>query len=214
MKFLLFTLASGKLKLPERKWTIDLLCAQVMASIQNHQLYRHIERPGWRLSWSWAGEEVIWDARGAEATEQGDCSRVGGGSRPHCCQKRPVMADLPPGTPFNQQVANCCRDGVLSSLTQNNLTSAAFQMVVGDYAAARDGGGKDEPEMPWGFDIGVPGYSCSNATKVPPTRSKVDRNRHVQVLRKAPLRSYVLGRRDRAPLRLTCSDTLLLPCVQ
>ena len=138
MKFLLFTLASGKLKLPERKWTIDLLCAQVMVSIQNHQLYRHIERPGWRLSWSWAGEEVIWDARGAEATEQGDCSRVGGGSRPHCCQKRPVMADLPPGTPFNQQVANCCRDGVLSSLTQNNLTSAAaFQMVVGQYAVRR-----------------------------------------------------------------------------
>jgi len=186
-----------------------------MVSIQNHQLYRHIEQPGWRLSWSWAGKEVIWDARGAEATEQGDCSRVGGGSRPHCCQKRPVLADLPPGTPFNQQLATCWLNGVLSSLTQNNLTStAAFQMVVGDYAAARDGGGKDEPEMPWGFDIGVPGYSCSNATKVPPTRSKVDRNRHVQVLRKAPLRSYVLGRRDRAPLRLTCSDTLLLPCVQ
>ena len=180
-----------------------------MVSIQNHQLYRHIERPGWRLSWSWAGEEVIWDARGAEATEQGDCSSVGGGSRPHCCQKRPVLADLPPGTPFNQQVANCCRGGVLSSLTQNNLTStAAFQMVVGDYAAARDGGGKDEPEMPWGFDIGVPGYSCSNATKVPPTRSKVDRNRHVQVLRKAPLRSYVLGvetvRRCASPALTRC----------
>ncbi|PAN39344.1 hypothetical protein PAHAL_7G236500 [Panicum hallii] len=154
----------------------------VMVSIHNRQLYRHIERPGWRLSWSWAGKEVIWDTRGAEATEQGDCSRVGGGSRPHCCQKRPVMVDLPPGTPFNQQVANCCRGGVLSSLSQNNLTStAAFQMVVGEYAAARDGGSK-EPEMPWGFDIGVPGYSCSNATKVPPTRSKVDRNRHVQVL--------------------------------
>ena len=133
-----FILASGKLKSPERKRTIDLLRAQVMVSIQNHQLYRHIEQPGWRLSWSWAGKEVIWDARGAEATEQGDCSRVGGGSRPHCCQKRPVMADLPPGTPFNQQVANCCRDGVLSSLTQNNLTSAAaFQMVVGQYAVRR-----------------------------------------------------------------------------
>ena len=180
-----------------------MLRAQVMVSIQNHQLYRHIEQPGWRLSWSWAGKEVIWDARGAEATEQGDCSRVGGGSRPHCCQKRPVMADLPPGTPFNQQVANCCRDGVLSSLTQNNLTSAAaFQMVVGQYAAARDGGGK-EPEMPWSFDIGVPGYSCSNATKVPPTRTKVDTNRHVQVLRKAP---FVLGRRDRAPCSNPCAS--------
>ncbi|OEL19069.1 COBRA-like protein 7 [Dichanthelium oligosanthes] len=154
----------------------------VMVSIHNRQLYRHIERPGWRLSWTWAGKEVIWNTQGAEATEQGDCSRVGGGSRPHCCQKRPVMADLPPGAPYNQQVANCCRGGVLSSLTQSNLTStAAFQMVVGGFAAASDGGG-NEPEMPWGFDVGVPGYSCSNATKVPPTRSKVDKQRHVQVL--------------------------------
>ncbi|RCV34750.1 hypothetical protein SEVIR_7G194200v4 [Setaria viridis] len=154
----------------------------VMVSIHNNQLYRHIERPGWRLSWNWAGKEVIWGTWGAEATEQGDCSRFGGGNRPHCCQKRPVMVDLPPGTPYNQQVDNCCRGGVLSSLTQSNRTSvAAFQMTVGEYAAAKDGGGK-EPEMPWGFDVGVPGYSCSNATKVPPTRSKVDKNRHVQVL--------------------------------
>ncbi|CAN6229043.1 unnamed protein product [Urochloa humidicola] len=154
----------------------------VMVSIHNRQLYRHIERPGWRLSWTWAGKEVIWNAVGAEATEQGDCSRVGGAIRPHSCQKRPVMMDLPPGTPYNQQVANCCRGGVLSSLVQDNRTNAAaFQMVVGLSAVAKHGGGK-EPEMPWGFDVGVPGYSCSNASKVAPTRSKVDKNRHVQVL--------------------------------
>nr|CAB3487803.1 unnamed protein product [Digitaria exilis] len=153
----------------------------VMVSIQNHQLYRHIERPGWRLSWNWSGKEVIWDTRGAEATEQGDCSRVLGATRPHCCLKRPVMADLLPGAPYNQQVTNCCRGGVVSSTTQSNLTStAAFQMVVGEFAAAKGGGGA-EPEMPWGFDIGVPGYSCSNATKVPPTRTKVDSQRYVQV---------------------------------
>lgn len=157
-----------------------------MVSIHNYQMYRHIERPGWRLSWSWAGKEVIWSTTGAETTEQGDCSRVGsGGSRPHCCQKRPVMVDLPPGTPYNMQVANCCRGGVLSSLVQSNLTSAAaFQMVVGEFALARDSGGK-EPEKPWQFDMGVPGYTCSNATTVAPTRIKVDKNRYVQALRKA-----------------------------
>ncbi|WVZ86572.1 hypothetical protein U9M48_033331 [Paspalum notatum var. saurae] len=151
----------------------------VMVSIHNYQLYRHIEHPGWRLSWNWAGKEVIWNSVGAEATEQGDCSRVGGAARPHCCQKRPVMVDMPPGTPYNQQVANCCRGGVLSSSTQNNVTStAALQMVVGEFALAKD----KEPERPWGFDIGVPGYTCSNATKVPSTRSKVDKQRYVQAL--------------------------------
>ncbi|CAL5015679.1 unnamed protein product [Urochloa decumbens] len=157
----------------------------VMVSIHNNQLYRHIEHPGWRLSWTWAGKEVIWASTGAEATEQGDCSRVvgSGGNRPHCCQKRPVMVDMQPGTPYNQQVANCCRGGVISSLVQDNRTStAAFQLVVGESAAAKDGGDGKEPEMPWGFDVGVPGYSCSNASKVAPTRSKVDKNRHVQVL--------------------------------
>ncbi|RVW76287.1 COBRA-like protein 7 [Vitis vinifera] len=29
-------------------------------SIINYQLYRHIETPGWKLSWTWPGDEVIW----------------------------------------------------------------------------------------------------------------------------------------------------------
>lgn len=159
-----------------------------MVSIHNYQMYRHIEHPGWRLSWNWTGKEVIWNTVGSETTEQGDCSRVGAANaRPHCCQRRPVMVDLPPGTPYNRQVANCCRGGVLSSLVQNNLTStAAFQMVVGEFALAKDGGsGNMEPEKPWHFDIGVQGYTCSNATTVAPTRVKVDKNRYEQVLRKA-----------------------------
>jgi hypothetical protein len=159
-----------------------------MVSIHNYQMYRHIEHPGWRLSWNWTGKEVIWNTVGSETTEQGDCSRVGAANaRPHCCQRRPVMVDLPPGTPYNRQVANCCRGGVLSSLVQNNLTStAAFQMVVGEFALAKDdGSGNMEPEKPWHFDIGVPGYTCSNATTVAPTRVKVDKNRYEQVLRKA-----------------------------
>ncbi|XP_062226288.1 COBRA-like protein 7 isoform X4 [Phragmites australis] len=156
----------------------------VMVSIHNNQLYRHIEQPGWRLSWNWAGKEVIWATTGAEATEQGDCSRIGAAKPPHCCEPRPVIVDLPPGTPYNQQVANCCRGGVLSSLTQNNMTStAAFQMTVGEFAYAKDHNGSSKgPEKPWDFNIGVPGYTCSNATEVPATRFKVDKQRHVQVL--------------------------------
>nr|XP_051211818.1 COBRA-like protein 7 [Lolium perenne] len=156
----------------------------VMVSIHNYQLYRHIERPGWRLGWAWSGHEIIWDVRGAETTELGNCSGVhfDPGHPPHCCEKRPVVVDLPPGAPYNIQVANCCRGGVLSSLTQNNSTAtAAFQMSVGGFD--RDGGDPNgDPVKPANFSLGVPGYTCSNATQVPATRSKVDEQRHVQVM--------------------------------
>ncbi|KAG8082831.1 hypothetical protein GUJ93_ZPchr0014g46940 [Zizania palustris] len=155
----------------------------VMVSIHNNQLYRHIEQPGWRLSWRWHGDEVIWGATGAEATEQGDCHRIRGLVRPHCCEKRPVMVDLPPNTPYTNQVANCCRGGVLSSVMQNNRTAtAAFQIVVGSYRHATYHDGTKGPALPTNFGIGVPGYSCSNATKVNATRSSVGKHRHVQAL--------------------------------
>uniref|UniRef100_A0A0E0KTC3 COBRA-like protein n=1 Tax=Oryza punctata TaxID=4537 RepID=A0A0E0KTC3_ORYPU len=155
----------------------------VMVSVHNHQLYRHIEQPGWRLSWRWAGNEIIWGMTGAEATEQGDCRRIRGATRPYCCEKQPVIVDLPPGTPYNNQVSNCCRGGVLSSLTQNNRTStAAFQMVVGGFRRATYHDGDRGPALPSRFGVGVPGYSCSNATKVNATRSRIDRHRHVQAL--------------------------------
>uniref|UniRef100_A0ACD5XH93 Uncharacterized protein n=1 Tax=Avena sativa TaxID=4498 RepID=A0ACD5XH93_AVESA len=125
----------------------------IMVSIHNYQLYRHIEQPGWRLGWTWAGHEIIGDVTGAETTEQGNCSGVhfvDPAKPPHCCDRRPVMVDLQPGTPPDKQVANCCRGGVLSSLTQSNSTAtAAFQI---------------------------------NATQVPATRSMVDKLRHVQAL--------------------------------
>jgi hypothetical protein len=160
-----------------------------MVSIHNYQLYRHIEQPGWRLSWNWPGKEVIWDARGAEATEQGDCRRVITDKPPHCCDLRPTMVDLAPGAPYNIQVANCCRGGVLSSMTQSDATAlGAFQMTVGQFELATDG--IKGPQKPWGFDLGVPGYTCSNVTEVPPTKTKVDKNRYVQSIRK-PLSSLI-----------------------
>uniref|UniRef100_A0ACD5UU41 Uncharacterized protein n=1 Tax=Avena sativa TaxID=4498 RepID=A0ACD5UU41_AVESA len=155
----------------------------VMVTIHNYQLYRHIEHPGWRLGWTWAGHEIIGDVTGAETTEQGNCSGVhfDPSKPPHCCDKRPVMVDLQPGTPPIKQVANCCRGGVLSSLTQNNITAtAAFQMYVNNFE--REGGDPNgAPVKPTNFSIGVPGYTCSNATQVPATRSMVDKLRHVQV---------------------------------
>ncbi|KAI9117620.1 hypothetical protein K1719_011786 [Acacia pycnantha] len=59
---------------------------------------------------------------GRSTTEQGDCSRFKG-NIPHCCKKDPTVVDLLPGTPYNQQIANCCRGGVLNSWAQDPTTS-------------------------------------------------------------------------------------------
>ncbi|CAH1445245.1 unnamed protein product [Lactuca virosa] len=140
----------------------------ILVSIYNYQLYRHIEPPGWKLSWKWSGKEVIWDMRGAEATEQGNCSEyLGKPQLPHSCEREPVIVDLLPGTPYNMQVQNCCKGGVLSSFTQEPANSmAAFQMNVGSIET-----------MPYDFKIGLPGYTCGNATKVPPTKFVIDHGR-------------------------------------
>ena len=104
---------------------------------------------------------MIWDMRGAEATEQGNCSEyLGRPQLPHCCDREPVIVDLLPGTPYNMQVQNCCKSGVLSSFIQNpDKSMASLQMNVDTVET-----------MPYDFKIGLPGYTCGNATKVPPTK--------------------------------------------
>ncbi|XP_052204117.1 COBRA-like protein 1 [Diospyros lotus] len=146
---------------------------QVKVNIFNYQLFRHIEHPGWKLSWTWPGDEAIWNIVGAEATEQGDCSAFRGRQVPHCCEKKPVIIDLMPGAPFNKQVANCCKGGVLSSLTQRpDNFGAAFQMSVGS-AAVHSG----NVTMPVDFTLGLTGYSCGDPFKVPPSKFSEDNGR-------------------------------------
>ncbi|KMZ61397.1 COBRA-like protein 4 [Zostera marina] len=68
---------------------------------------------------------------GAQATEQGDCSKFRE-NIPHCCKRTPTVVDLLPGTPYNNQVANCCKGGVISSMVQDPDNSvASFQINVG-----------------------------------------------------------------------------------
>ncbi|KAL0357179.1 UNVERIFIED_CONTAM: COBRA-like protein 6 [Sesamum calycinum] len=136
----------------------------VRLTIVNYQLFRHVELPGWKLSWTWPGDEVIWNILGAEATEQGDCSAFKGKQLPHCCEKEPVIIDLLPGAPYNKQVANCCKGGVLSSMMQDpGKYLAAFQMHIG---SASD---SSVPRLPARFTLGLPGYTCGEPFKVPPT---------------------------------------------
>ncbi|CAL9077562.1 unnamed protein product [Musa acuminata var. zebrina] len=150
----------------------------VSVSIYNYQLYRHIERPGWRLGWTWPNDEVIWDMRGAETTNQGNCSKFKGDNIPHCCEKSPTIVDLLPGTPYNMQTKNCCRGGVLSSLAQDRtLAMASFQMSMESANISSPATGK-----PSNFTLGIPGYTCSNATVVAPSKFQFDKQRTTQAL--------------------------------
>ncbi len=160
-------------------------------TLYNWQLYRHIDSPGWVLGWTWAKKEIIWNMVGAQATDQGDCSKVTGGTIPHSCAPSPQIVDLLPGVPYSQQTANCCRGGVLSAFAQDPSNSvASFIIIVG-----RSGNTNTTVVLPKKFTLAGPGpgYTCSAATKVPKTRFlSPDRRRTTLALSKQiPFLPYV-----------------------
>ncbi|KAF5938200.1 hypothetical protein HYC85_025706 [Camellia sinensis] len=126
-------------------------------------MYRHIEPPG------------------AETTEQGNCSTFRGKQLPHCCEKKPVIIDLMPGASYNKQVANCCKGGVLSSITQGlNLFGTAFQMNVGASTTSTN------ISMPGNFTLELVGYTCGDPVEVAPSKFIKDNGRRqIQALGKS-----------------------------
>ncbi|XP_051140942.1 protein COBRA-like [Andrographis paniculata] len=146
-------------------WTPDGYVAVV--TIFNFQQYRHIPAPGWTLGWTWAKKEVIWSMMGGQTTEQGDCSRFKG-SIPHCCKKDPTVVDLLPGTPYNQQIANCCKGGVINSWVQDPANAASsFQISVGAAGTTNK-----TVRVPKNFTLRAPGpgYTCGPAKVGKPTK--------------------------------------------
>lgn len=146
-------------------WTPDGYVAVV--TLYNFQQYRHIDSPGWQLGWTWTKKEVIWSMMGGQATDQGDCSKFKG-SIPHCCKKNPTIVDLLPGTPYNQQIANCCKGGVLTSWAQDPANAVgSFQISVG-----RSGTTNKTVRAPKNVTLKAPGpgYTCGRASIVKPTR--------------------------------------------
>ncbi|KAJ3669791.1 hypothetical protein LUZ60_010115 [Juncus effusus] len=147
------------------QWTPDGYVATV--TMFNFQQYRHIGAPGWQLGWTWAKKEVIWSMVGAQTTEQGDCSKFKGNT-PHCCKKDPTIVDLLPGTPYNMQIANCCKAGVINSFNQDPSNSASsFQVSVG-----LAGTTNKTVKVPKNFTLRAPGpgYTCGRAIIVKPTK--------------------------------------------
>ncbi|GLT46356.1 hypothetical protein SLA2020_201170 [Shorea laevis] len=159
-------------------WTPDGYVAVV--TIYNFQQYRHIQAPGWSLGWIWAKKEVIWSMMGGQTTEQGDCSRFKG-TIPHCCKKDPTVVDLLPGTPYNQQIANCCKGGVINSWAQDPATAAAsFQLSVGQAGTTNK-----TVRVPKNFTLKAPGpgYTCGPAKIVKPSKFiTADKRRFTQAL--------------------------------
>ncbi|XP_073288848.1 protein COBRA-like isoform X2 [Primulina huaijiensis] len=146
-------------------WTPDGYVAVV--TMFNFQQYRHIQAPGWTLGWTWAKKEVIWSMMGGQATEQGDCSKYKG-NVPHCCKKDPTIVDLLPGTPYNQQIANCCKGGVINSWVQDPTNAASsFQVSVGAAGTTNK-----TVRVPKNFTLKAPGpgYTCGPAKIVKPTK--------------------------------------------
>ncbi|KAF3501603.1 hypothetical protein F2Q69_00039949 [Brassica cretica] len=107
------------------KWDLMDWTPDGYIATYNNQKQRSIPSPGWKMSWRWAKKEVIWSMAGAQTTEQGDCSMYKG-NIPKSCVLKPTVIDLLPGTPYNQQISNCCKGGVLKP----GLASS-FQITVG-----------------------------------------------------------------------------------
>uniref|UniRef100_A0ACD5UKM0 Uncharacterized protein n=1 Tax=Avena sativa TaxID=4498 RepID=A0ACD5UKM0_AVESA len=145
-------------------WTPDGYVATV--TINNFQMYRQIMAPGWTVGWTWAKREVIWSMVGAQATEQGDCSKFKA-NIPHSCRRTPAVVDLLPGVPYNQQIANCCRGGIVSAYGQDpSAAVAAFQISVGQAGTTNR-----TVKLPKNFTLlgPGPGYTCGPAKVVPST---------------------------------------------
>ncbi|XP_024989369.1 COBRA-like protein 1 [Cynara cardunculus var. scolymus] len=133
------------------QWTHDGYVARV--SIQNYYQYRHVNKPGWKLGFTWSNKEVIWSISGAIATHQGNCSSFKD-EIPHCCIPTPQIVDLMHG-------------GVLTARAINaQQSSSSFNMVVGNLQVV---------QMPINLTLLVPGpgYTCSPLEDTEPTVSLV-----------------------------------------
>ncbi|KAL0422011.1 UNVERIFIED_CONTAM: COBRA-like protein 4 [Sesamum latifolium] len=95
-----------------------------------------------------------------------DCSKFKG-NVPHCCKRNPTVVDLLPGVPYNQQIANCCKAGVVASWGQDPASAvSSFQVSVG-----LSGTSNKTVKLPKNFTLlgPGPGYTCGPAKIVPST---------------------------------------------
>ena len=138
---------------------------------------------------------------GGQATDQGDCSKFKS-ALPHCCRKDPTIVDLLPGTPYNMQIANCCKGGVLNSWAQDpDNHAASFQVSVGN-----TGNTNKTIRVPRNITLMTPGpgYTCGAAKIVRPTKfTTPDGKRTTQAMSKINI--FLSLRRSGFPVESSCS---------
>lgn len=138
---------------------------QARVTIQNYHQYRHVDKPGWKIGWTWADNEIILSMSGAFATEQGNCSDFKFQS-PHSCKKHPVIVDLGPYASPQNMTDACCRGGILSSYAINPANSfSSFEVTVGNLGMNASG------HAPQNLTLWAPGpgYTCGLLKDVDPT---------------------------------------------
>ncbi|KAF8083759.1 hypothetical protein N665_0754s0015 [Sinapis alba] len=140
-------------------WKPDGYVALVTA--YNYQKHLSIPSPGWKMSWRWTKREVIRSMVGAKPTEQGDCSMFKR-NIPRSCLRKPTVIDSLPGVPYTQQIANCCRGGVMKP-----GSDSSFQLYAG-----KAGNSAKTVRLPANFMFTAPKqqYVCGPTKNVRPTR--------------------------------------------
>lgn len=127
-------------------------------TLQNYYQYRHVDKPGWKLGWTWANNEVIWSMSGAIATDRGNCSSYSGSQMPHSCKKDPTIVDLSLDVSQNRS-EHCCRGGLLSAWSIDPFNAfSSFELEVRNV-------GDNNPlgQAPNNLTLMAPGpgYTCS-----------------------------------------------------
>ncbi|BAT77556.1 COBRA-like protein [Vigna angularis] len=136
-------------------------------TLQNYHQYRHVEKPGWKLGWKWAKNEVIWSMSGAIATDRGNCSSYSGSQMPHSCKNDPIIVDLSPEVSKNRS-EHCCRGGLLSAWSIDPFNAfSSFELEV------RNVGDNPLGQAPNNLTLMAPGpgYTCSPLLDTDPSVS-------------------------------------------
>lgn len=154
-------------------------------TLENHHQYRHVDKPGWKLGWTWANKEVIWSMSGAIATDRGDCSSYSGSQMPHSCKKDPIIVDISPDVSQNRS-DHCCRGGRLSARAVDSFNSlSSFELEVRNLEEKENSLGQAPNNVT--FMAPGPGYTCSSfLTSDPSVSLDFGGQRQVPVLSKLP----------------------------
>lgn len=136
--------------------------------MQNYYQYRHVEKPGWKLGWTWAKEEVILSMAGAVATQQGNC-KPSTHQKPHCCLPNPTVVDLTPDATGDDRRDGCCRGGVIGAWAISpSVSYSSFEITVGNLDQ-----NKTNYEAPLNLTLMAPGpgYTCDDLRDTSPSVS-------------------------------------------